>query len=166
MSLQDFDTHLNKLKIFIAGPKFCNGYGILGVITKPTICWYYNDIVYDGIKYIFTLPSNPVGHWPRSDDDYGGVEYLFESCNVRRRIEQYCFTIKSSGNLHLKEIVTGSFYDDVTFERTFDYCLNDHTHSSAQKSTASGKEFPFILLVDAIFYYILLCNLVRVCSTL
>lgn len=75
------------------------------------------------------MQSNPVGHWPRSDDDYGGVEYLFESCNVRRKIEQYCFTIKSSGNLHLKEIVTGSFYDDVTFERTFDYCLNDHTHS-------------------------------------
>jgi hypothetical protein len=60
MSLQDFDTHLNKLKIFIAGPKFCNGYGILGVITKPTICWYYNDIVYDGIKYILLCRATPL----------------------------------------------------------------------------------------------------------
>jgi hypothetical protein len=76
MSLQDFDTCLNKLKNLIVGPKFFNRYGYPYFDQqqqKSTICWYYNDIVYDGIAYIFTLDFGiPIGI-PYDT----GVDYFF-----------------------------------------------------------------------------------------
>jgi hypothetical protein len=113
---QHFDKCLDELKRHVTLSR-------LITFTGYKVCWYHNDVIYAGIKYILTVKFDEISvEW--------GKEYEFECVDIQMQcVREHCFKVYDWDSYYFtfyhSEIVLVSYSDDIAFQHSFNYCIND-----------------------------------------